>query len=77
VARRVAHVTDALGLERRLLLGVHVRVFDPRHDWPVVAPQEYHDDQSRAKTFDDVASLDLFAEVGQRRVACPLFSLTT
>lgn len=37
-----------------LRVGVHVRSHDGRHDWPVVAPQDYHDDQHAAKTFDQV-----------------------
>lgn len=37
-----------------LRVGVHVRSHDRRHDWPVVAPQDYHDDQHAAKTFDQV-----------------------
>lgn len=39
--QKTLHSIDATGrlLSQRLLVGVHVRVFDGKHDWPVVAPQ--------------------------------------
>jgi len=60
-------VLGSLQVDRRLIVGVHVRVHDPRHDWAVVAPQartlanevgdgSVHD----AEVFDDVAPLALF-----------------
>lgn len=45
----------ALGLDR-LWIGLHVRRYDTRHDWPVVPPQ---DDSQLSVTFNDVASLAL------------------
>jgi hypothetical protein len=62
-------------LSQRLLIGIHVRVHDQAHDWPVVAPQPTKPDSTgaasesddsalvqEAQTFDAVAPLQMFAD---------------
>lgn len=66
---------NGLPLSQHLLVGIHIRVHDEAHDWPVVAPQTTPSESSgntgndskikivqEAQTFDAVASQSMFIE---------------
>ena len=69
--RRDLRALDAsLGGGTRLVIGLHVRVFDAAHDWPVVAPQpgEAHS-SGRAVTWDDAAPVALHLDAARAALA--------